>query len=57
MLSELEDGTYAVLLPLLDSGTFRATLRPPAVTDKQGRLVLRVESGDAAVVAEAWESE
>lgn len=30
LLAELaEGGGYALLLPLLDAGTFRATLRPP----------------------------
>ena len=29
LLLELEEGAYAIMLPLIDSNTFRATLRPP----------------------------
>jgi hypothetical protein len=29
MLLELEDGTYAVILPLISQQKFRGTLRPP----------------------------
>ena len=29
LLLELEEGAYAIMLPLIDSNTFRSTLRPP----------------------------
>ena len=51
-----EDGPYVVILPLIDSGTFRATLRPPRKGIDQGNdLRLRIESGDASVKATKWE--
>jgi Raffinose synthase or seed imbibition protein Sip1 len=53
LLAELrEGGPYAILLPLIDGGTFRATLRPPAAGDTS--VVLRIESGDDTVVASEW---
>ncbi|PRW33710.1 raffinose synthase isoform B [Chlorella sorokiniana] len=48
--------TYALLLPLIDSGRFRATLRPPRTYSERGCLVLRVESGSPSVTAETWPS-
>lgn len=51
-----EDGPYIVLLPLIDSGTYRATLRPPSKgMDTPHSLHLRIESGDASVKASKWE--
>lgn len=51
-----EDGPYIVLLPLIDSGTYRATLRPPRKgTDAPHSLRLRMESGDSSVKASKWE--
>ncbi|KAI7843001.1 hypothetical protein COHA_003334 [Chlorella ohadii] len=47
---------YALLLPLIDGGKFRATLRPPKKHADRGCLVLRVESGSPAVTATAWPS-
>lgn len=29
LLAELEDGSYATILPLISQDTFRGTLRPP----------------------------
>lgn len=40
LLLELEDGTYAIILPLIDRQTYRGTLRPP-------RQVLRSLVGTA----------
>lgn len=52
LLAELEDGTYATILPLISQQKFRGTLRPP----KKGTpehvdnvLTLRMESGDVTV--------
>ncbi|PSC71477.1 raffinose synthase [Micractinium conductrix] len=46
--------TYALLLPLIDSGAFRATLRPASRGDGEGALALRIESGAADVAAASW---
>ena len=56
LLMELADNSYGLLLPLLDSGRFRATLRPPVPGGPPDRLVLRVESGMHAATAAAWPS-
>jgi raffinose synthase len=56
LLLELKDGgPYAILLPLIDSDTFRATLRPPSSADPE-KLLLRMESGDDSVLGERWQS-
>lgn len=50
-------GPYALFLPLIDSNTFRCTLRPE--TSARGgstKLILRTESGDKAVQADHWYS-
>ena len=50
-----EDGPYVVLLPLIDDGTFRATLRPPRKgVDGAHDLRIRIESGDASVKKSVW---
>lgn len=46
-------GGYVLMLPLIDGGAFRATLRA-GCTD--GKLCLRIESGTADVVADSWRS-
>lgn len=57
MLTELQDGTYAALLPLLDSGRFRATLQPMAGTPSSSKdLGLRVESGASDVTSVTFSS-
>ena len=56
LMQTREDGPYVVLLPLIDSATFRATLRPPRLgIDAADDLCIRIESGDAAVKAAKWE--
>lgn len=57
ILLELEDdGPYAVLLPLIDD-SFRATIRSiQSGRAKDGSFVLRVESGDDAVMKNSWNS-
>ena len=51
-----EDGPYVVLLPLIDTGTFRATLRPPRKgVDGVHDLRIRIESGDESVTASKWD--
>lgn len=56
LMQTREDGPYIVLLPLIDSGTYRATLRPPRKdVDVPHSLRLRIESGDASVKASKWE--
>ena len=50
-----EDGPYVIMLPLIDNGTFRATLRPSSADATAKELSLRIESGDAAVKASKWE--
>jgi hypothetical protein len=55
LLTKLEDGTHALLLPLIDRATFRATLR--AHSDGHGHaktLGLRVESGASSVSSDAF---
>ncbi|KAK9915311.1 hypothetical protein WJX75_007444 [Coccomyxa subellipsoidea] len=48
-------GPYAILLPLIDSAKFRATLRPPRKGKDGSRDVrLRIESGDESVAASQW---
>ncbi|KAL4419946.1 hypothetical protein ABPG75_007044 [Micractinium tetrahymenae] len=48
---------YALMLPLIDSGRFRATLRPPkGRAIPKDSLCLRLESGSPAVAATAWPS-
>ena len=56
MLLELQkDGPYVVLLPLIDSNTFRATLRPSRHgRDHEDDLRLRIESAADHVKAAAW---
>ena len=55
LMQTREDGPYVVMLPLIDSGTFRATLRPPRKgTDGVHDLRIRIESGDASVKKSAW---
>ena len=52
LLLQLADGTCALMLPLLDAGKFRATLRPGAKTNNKNTassLGLRIESGAATV--------
>jgi raffinose synthase len=51
LLLEQLDGSYVLILPLIDSGTFRATLRP---NSNNNQLALRIESGDASVKASSW---
>ncbi|KAL4442956.1 hypothetical protein ABPG77_008447 [Micractinium sp. CCAP 211/92] len=46
-------GGYALLLPLIDGGAFRATLRGGC---DDGTLRLRIESGAAEVTATSWRS-
>ncbi|KAL4420352.1 hypothetical protein ABPG77_006159 [Micractinium sp. CCAP 211/92] len=49
--------SYALLLPLIDSGRFRATLRPPKGRSiPKDSLCLRLESGSPAVTATSWPS-
>lgn len=56
LMQTREDGPYIVLLPLIDSGTYRATVRPPRKgVDGPHSLRLRIESGDASVKASKWE--
>lgn len=56
LLQTREDGPYVLLLPLIDSDTYRATLRPPRKgLDGCHSLRLRIESGDASVMASKWE--
>lgn len=52
LLLEQLDGSYVLMLPLIDSGTFRATLRPSSNNNNQ--LALRIESGDPSVKASSW---
>ena len=54
LMQTREDGPYVILLPLIDSGTFRATLRPTLADSSANELSLRIESGDAAVKASTW---
>ncbi|GAB4819326.1 hypothetical protein N2152v2_006372 [Parachlorella kessleri] len=58
LLLSLPGGACALLLPLIDSGRFRATLRPPDRSRGEGgaSLVLRIESGDDTVMADSWPS-
>lgn len=64
-----EGGPYAILLPLIEKGIFRATLRPPAkyrrtttpppvpsMPKPDPGMVLRLESGDENVKGDEWES-
>ena len=44
LLLELEGGVYGLILPLIDGGTFRATLRP-ARCAKLGRAVQAGQGG------------
>ncbi|KAL4457682.1 hypothetical protein ABPG75_012547 [Micractinium tetrahymenae] len=46
-------GGYALMLPLIDSGAFRATLRG---SSEDGTLGLRIESGAADVSTGSWRS-
>nr|UAD82042.1 raffinose synthase 2 [Trebouxia lynnae] len=56
LLQTREDGPYVLLLPLIDSDLYRATLRPPRKgIDGCHSLRLRIESGDASVMASKWE--
>ncbi|KAL0042463.1 hypothetical protein WJX79_000575 [Trebouxia sp. C0005] len=56
LMQTREDGPYVVLLPLIDKGTFRATLRPPRMgLDGAHDLRIRIESGDASVKESKWE--
>jgi len=56
LLLELEHGgPYAALLPLIDGNTFRGTLRPPK-SDAPEHVVMRMESGDEAVLGEQWQN-
>ncbi len=56
LMQTREDGPYVVLLPLINKGTFRATLRPPRKgIDGAHGVRLRVESGDASVKETKWE--
>lgn len=53
LLTELADGRYGLLLPLIDGGSFRGSLRPPA--PGQGDTIkLRMESGDESVTANSF---
>lgn len=61
LLLELADGSYAILLPLIDNDTFRGTIRPPRNSADNGSsgngsdtMYLRMESGDEAVLGERW---
>ncbi|KAI3436643.1 hypothetical protein D9Q98_006059 [Chlorella vulgaris] len=58
VLLELEGGSggYALLLPLIDSGVFRATLVPAGSNAGPESLVLRVSSGAPDVQAVSWPS-
>ena len=50
-------GPFACVLPLIDSGKFRATLRPPRDgMDPKDLLRVRVESTDDAVMKSTWDS-
>eukprot|EP00210_Caulerpa_lentillifera_P006619 g6324.t1 len=52
-----EGGPYAIFLPLIDRGVFRATLRPPKCGKfAKNEIVLRIESGDETVRAMKWNS-
>jgi len=52
-----EGGPYAIFLPLIDRGAFRATLRPPKCGRfSENEIVLRIESGDDSVKAMKWNS-
>ena len=56
LMQTREDGPYIVMLPLIDSGKFRATLQPPRKgMDGPHNLRLRIESGDASVSASKWD--
>ncbi|GMH43621.1 hypothetical protein BSKO_11543 [Bryopsis sp. KO-2023] len=58
LLLELkEGGPYAILLPLIDAHSFRATLRPPKCRHLgQQDVVLTMESGCDDVVGGSWNS-
>ncbi|KAL4534616.1 hypothetical protein Ndes2526A_g05500 [Nannochloris sp. 'desiccata'] len=59
LLLQLEDGSCALLLPLLDSGKFRATLRNSTQhtnSKSTAALGMRVESGAATITATDFSS-
>jgi len=56
LLLQLEDGTCALLLPLLDSGKFRATLRSSTTNNSSAALDMRVESGASTITATDFSS-
>eukprot|EP00803_Ostreobium_quekettii_P005322 evm.model.scf_2114.1 EVM.evm.TU.scf_2114.1 scf_2114:2316-14243(+) len=59
MLVEVQEGgPYAMFVPLLDSTTFRATLRPPRCRHfgHERDLTVRVESGDETVKGSSWQN-
>uniref|UniRef100_A0A061S594 galactinol--sucrose galactosyltransferase n=1 Tax=Tetraselmis sp. GSL018 TaxID=582737 RepID=A0A061S594_9CHLO len=55
LLELAEGGPYAIMLPLIDSGSFRATLRPPGKQRESSEsLTIRIESGDSSTRAKSW---